>query len=156
MKIMTRWSKIPLQGFPITALSFLMFGCSVTETINDFLSSTTPGVWFTGDGLVKEEYQAHVFVAINFDNPTTDLTEGYGEYMTSLTALLHVSSNHQPQFFAFVQRLYPDWPGRRISPGVRRHSSLFRNDSRRPGRVGPHRIKKRNLRRNEPNLIWSH
>jgi hypothetical protein len=108
MKIMTLWSKRSRQGFLIAALSFLMFGCSVTETINNFLSSTTPGDWYTGDGLVKEEYKPHVFVAINFDNLTTDLAKGHGEYLTSLTALLHVPSNHQPQFFAFVQQVYPD------------------------------------------------
>jgi hypothetical protein len=108
MKIMTLWSKMSLQGFPIAALAFLMFGCTVTETINDFLSSTTPGDWYTGDGLVKEEYKPHVFVAINFENLTTDLAKGQGEYLTSLTALLHVPSDHQPQFFALVQQLYPD------------------------------------------------
>lgn len=108
MKIMMRWRKMFLQVFPMAALSFLMVGCSVTETINDFLSSTTPGVWYTGDGLVKEEYKPHVFVAINFDNLTTDLAKGQGEYLTSLTTLLGIPSAHHPQFIAFVQQLYPD------------------------------------------------
>lgn len=89
-------------------LSISMFGCTVTKSISDFLSSTTPGVWYSGDGLIKEEYKPHVFVAANLDNLKSDLAQGQGEYLSSLTQLLHVPSERQSQFLARVQQHYPD------------------------------------------------
>lgn len=101
------WHGISHRIVLIATLSFSTFGCTVTETINDFLSSTTPGDWYAGDGLVKEEYKPHVFVANNFDNIKTDLARGQGEYLTSLTTLLHVPSERHSQFFSHVQQHYP-------------------------------------------------
>ncbi len=89
------------------ALLFSGFGCSTTETINDILSSTTPEDWYSGEGLVKEEYKPHVFVAINLDNLKSDLAKGQGEYLTSLTQILQVPSERHSQFFALVQQHYP-------------------------------------------------
>ena len=100
-----------LRSFRVIFLGALLlscFGCSMTETINDILSSTTPGDWYTGEGLVKEEYKPHAFVAVNLDNLKSDLAKGQGEYLTSLTNLLHVPSERQSQFFALVQQHYPD------------------------------------------------
>ena len=31
----------------VVALTLALSGCSITETINDILSSTTPGDWFS-------------------------------------------------------------------------------------------------------------
>ena len=94
--------------FPVVLL-FSLFGCTVTETINDILSSTTPGSWYTGEGLIKEEYKPHAFVAINLDNLKNDLAKGQGEYLASLTNLLHVPSERHSQFFALVQQHYPNF-----------------------------------------------
>ncbi|MDR4495424.1 MAG: DUF3015 family protein [Nitrospirales bacterium] len=106
MTSMNMWHEISPPIALVIALSFSTFGCTVTETINDFLSSTTPGDWYTGEGLIKEEYKPHVFVANNLDNLKTDLARGQGEYLTSLTTLLHVPSDRQSQFFSHVQRHY--------------------------------------------------
>ena len=108
MNVMKEQRRIFQLVIVLAVFSFSMFGCTVTETINDFLSSTTPGLWYTEDGLIKEEYKSNVFVALNFDNLKTDLAQGQGEYLTSLTALLHVPPEHQSQFLALVQQRYPD------------------------------------------------
>lgn len=84
-----------------------MFGCSLTGSTKDILSSTTPGDWYTEDGLPKAEYKVNVFVAINLDNLKTDMARGQGEYLASLSGLLDVPPQHQPEFFALVQQRYP-------------------------------------------------
>ena len=95
----------------IIVMAFLMLpvvGCSTTETINDILSSTTPSDWYTGDGLIKNEYKPHMFVALNFDNLQIDLAKGQGEYLMSVTELLNVPPQQQPEFFALLQQHYPE------------------------------------------------
>lgn len=82
-------------------------GCSVTETINNILSSTTPGDWYNEDGMPKAEYRVNVFVAVNLDNLKTDLARGEGEYLASLAELLEVPPGRQPEFFALAQRGFP-------------------------------------------------
>ena len=92
-------------------MAFLMLpviGCTATGSTKDFLSSTTPSGWYTGDGLIKDEYKPHMFVALNFDNLQIDLAQGQGEYLTSLTALLQVPPQQQPDFFALLQQHYPE------------------------------------------------
>ena len=108
MTDMKIWCEISLRIVGIAALLFSLSGCTVTETINDVLSSTTPGSWYTDEGLVKEEYKPYAFVAVNLDNLKNDLAKGEGEYLTSLTNLLHVPSERHSQFFALVQQHYPD------------------------------------------------
>ena len=67
----------------------ILNGCSTTETINDFLSSTTPGDWYNRDGMPKAEHaKVDVFVAINIDNIKADLARGQGEYLEALTCSL--------------------------------------------------------------------
>ena len=66
--------------------------CSVTETVKDILSSTTPGDWFTGDGLLKPDQKVNAFVAFNFENLKQDMAKGHGEYLTSLEHLVRGSA----------------------------------------------------------------
>ena len=81
--------------------------CTVTKTINDTLSSTTPGDWFTGDGLLKADQKVNAFVALNFENLKQDMAQGHGEYLTSLSTLLGVPQDRQASFFAHAQSRYP-------------------------------------------------
>jgi len=90
----------------MACLSLPVVGCTVTGSTNDFLSSTTPSGWYTGDGLVKGEYKPHMFVALNFDNLRIDLAQGQGEYLTSVTELLNVPTQRQSEFFALLQQHY--------------------------------------------------
>ena len=108
MNAINYWKLVSLPMVVMAILMVAIVGCTVTGTINDILSSTTPGDWYTGDGLVKDEYKPHVFVALNFDNLQTDLAKGQGEYLASLSTLLHVPSQRQPQFFALLQHHYPE------------------------------------------------
>lgn len=71
-----------------------MFGCSLTGSTKDILSSTTPGDWYTEDGLPKAEYKVNVFVAVNLDNLKTDMARGQGEYLASVSGLLDVPPQH--------------------------------------------------------------
>ena len=89
------------------AFSLSMFGCSVTETVSNFLSSTTPGDWYTQDGLPKADHKVDVFVALNLENVKGDLARGQGEYLSALSALLKVPTQHETEFFALAQQRYP-------------------------------------------------
>ncbi len=97
-----------------TVLSLALSGCTVTETIGnilgstkDFLSSTTPGDWFTGDGALKAEHKVIAFVAINFDNLKQDMARGRGEYLSSLSELFGIQEERREAFFAYAQSRYP-------------------------------------------------
>jgi hypothetical protein len=47
----------PSLRIAVLALPLAMFGCTVTETVKNFLSSTSPGTWYTQDGLPKARAQ---------------------------------------------------------------------------------------------------
>lgn len=89
------------------ALCLSLSACSVTETIKDFLSSTTPGNWFTADGLLKADQKVNAFVAFNFENVKQDMARGQGEYLASLSELMGVPQDRQASFFAYAQSQYP-------------------------------------------------
>lgn len=105
-----------LQLAGALSLSLYLGGCSTTETVSDFLSSTTPGDWYTRDGLPKAEHKVDVFLATNLSNVMTDVARGNGEYLDSLGRLLHVETTSRVRFAAILQDQYPalakqDWSG---------------------------------------------
>ena len=104
---MVRTIKILSQMAAIFSLSLYLGGCSVTETVSNFLSSTTPGDWYTRDGLPKAEHKVDVFLATNLNNLKTDVARGGGEYLDSLGRLLDVDVANQSRFAAIVQEQYP-------------------------------------------------
>ena len=87
--------------------------CTVTETVknvigstSDFLSSTTPGEWFTGDGVLKADQKVIAFVAFNFENLKQDMAKGGGEYLTSLSELFDIPQDRRKAFFSYAQSRY--------------------------------------------------
>jgi len=104
---MTRPRHILSSLFCGVALTLTLSACSITETVKDILSSTTPGDWFTADGLLKGDQKVNAFVALNFENLKQDMAQGHGEYLTSLSTLLGVPQDRQASFFAHAQSRYP-------------------------------------------------
>ena len=97
-------------SFAVTCLLALVFvstSCTVTNTVKDLLSSTTPGDWYQ-DGVIKEEYKALVFTAVNFENLTQDMAAGSGEYLASLRELLGAPEGLQQEFFSIAQNRVQD------------------------------------------------
>ena len=94
-------------------LSVALSACTVTETVEnilgstkDFLSSTTPGDWFTADGVLKGDQKVIAFVAINFENVKQDMARGRGEYLSSLSELFGIREERREAFFAYAQSRY--------------------------------------------------
>jgi len=107
-------SRILLQLMLAGVLSLTFTACTVTETvkdvlgsIKDVLSSTTPGAWFTDDGLLKADQKVNAFVAFNFENLKQDMARGRGEYLSSLSELMGVPRERQEDFYSFAQSRYP-------------------------------------------------
>ncbi len=90
----------------IPLLSVTLSGCSTTETINDFLSSTSPGDWYSRDGLPKAEHKMDVFLASNMENLKDDLAKGRGEYLEAASELLAVAPERRPEFSLLAQERY--------------------------------------------------
>ena len=88
-------------------LILTLSGCSITETINDILSSTSGRSWFTEDGLVKEDHRVDAFMTLNFENVKQDMARGHGEYLSSLSTLMRVPQDREASFFAHAQSRYP-------------------------------------------------
>ena len=103
-----RSQRLILAG--MTSLLLVVTGCTTkgtTDATTDVLSSTTPGAWFTGDGLLKADQKVNAFVAFNFENVKQDMARGEGEYLTSLSQLMGVAQDRQASFFAHAQSQYP-------------------------------------------------
>jgi hypothetical protein len=81
--------------------------CSITETINNILSSTSGRSWFTEDGQVKTDHRVQAFMAFNFENIKQDMAKGQGEYLDSLSTLMEIPTDRRPSFYAHAQSRYP-------------------------------------------------
>lgn len=103
-----------LRVLSVVALTLGLTACTLKATldttsdgITNFLSSTTPGAWFTSEGLVKDQYKVTAFTTLNFQNLKEDMARGQGEYLTSLGILIGVPADYQAEFFALAQAKYP-------------------------------------------------
>lgn len=81
-------------------------GCTITETVSDILSSTTPGDWYDENGLPRAERKVDVFVAINLENVKADLARGHGEYLAAVGTLLQVPAEREHEFMLLAQQEY--------------------------------------------------
>jgi len=97
-------ARVSLTLFALLGTSLFLGACSVTETVNDILSSTTPGEWYHGNGLLKAEYKALAFAAVNTENLLQDMARGRGEYLESMGKLLEVPPSHEQEFYEHAQR----------------------------------------------------
>jgi hypothetical protein len=109
-------------------------GCSVTETVKDVLSSTTPGDWFDADGMPKAEHRVQLFVAVNLENVKADMAKGQGEYLTAIGELLAVPARHETEFYSLAQGAYPSVAG---DDRVTVERTLFALSRQAGGRFGP-------------------
>ena len=92
-------------GAALVVLS--LSACSVTETISNFLSSTSGKSWFTEDGLIKADHRVQAFMAFNFENIKQDMAKGQGEYLDSLGTLMEIPPGRRAAFNAHAQSRYP-------------------------------------------------
>ena len=87
---------------------------ATVDTFAKFTSSTSPGEFINGDGVVQESQKARLFTAVVFENLEQDIARGNGEYLTSLGVLLKIPEGEQDEFRARSQSKYPllfasDW-----------------------------------------------
>jgi len=100
-----RYNMSLLSGAAVLVLS--LSACSITETINNILSSTSGRSWFTEDGLVKTDQKVNAFMAFNFENLKQDMARGQGEYLDSLSTLMDIPQDRRASFYAHAQSRYP-------------------------------------------------
>ena len=99
-------AKTLLRVISLPLMIICLNGCSVTETIKDFLSSTTPGDWYNRDGMPKAEHKVDIFVATNPEKLKADLARGQGEYLEALSVLLAVATDRRQEFSMRAQNEY--------------------------------------------------
>jgi hypothetical protein len=92
---------------PAAVMILSLTACSITETISDFLSSTSGRSWFTEDGLIKADQRVNAFMVFNFENIKQDMARGQGEYLDSLTTLMAIPPDRRASFYAHAQSRYP-------------------------------------------------
>jgi len=71
---------------------------ATVDTFAKFTSSTSPGEFINGDGVVRENQKARLFTAVVFENLEQDIARGDGEYLTSLALLLKIPAGEQDEF----------------------------------------------------------
>ncbi|MGA6826413.1 DUF3015 family protein [Nitrospira sp. NS4] len=99
----TSGARVSLTLFVLLGSILFLSACTVTDTVKDILSSTTPGDWYH-DGLLKEEYKALAFATMNRENLLQDMARGRGEYLESMGTLLGVPPSRKQDFFGRAQR----------------------------------------------------
>jgi len=57
-------------------------------------------------GVVSNEYQKKVFVAMNLDDLAKDVARGSGDHLTSMATLMGIEKNDQKIFFQLTQSKY--------------------------------------------------
>jgi DUF3015 family protein len=114
--VMTQPGRILIHSIGAAVLALSLSACSVTETISNFLSSTSGKTWFTEDGLIKTDHRVQAFMAFNFENIKADMAKGQGEYLASLGALMEIPSDRRASFYAHAQSRYPFVVQHRSSP----------------------------------------
>ncbi|SLM47002.1 Orotate phosphoribosyltransferase (Modular protein) [Nitrospira japonica] len=75
---------VPFQAFGITSQTM---GCK-------------------NSGKFWAEHKANMFAGLNFENLTQEMAQGGGEHLASMAALMGVSEDKQPEFFAVTQERY--------------------------------------------------
>jgi hypothetical protein len=88
-------------------LVLTLSACSITETISNFLSSTSGHSWFTEDGVIKPEHRVQAFMAFNLEYIKQDMAKGQGEFLESLGTLMEIPSDRRASFYAHAQSRYP-------------------------------------------------
>jgi hypothetical protein len=109
MRIMTLKSLV--GALVLASAGFMLTACNTTkatvDTFAKFTSSTSPGEWINGDGVIEERHKARLFAAVAFENLEQDIARGQGEYLTSLAVLLHIPAVEREEFLVRAQRTYP-------------------------------------------------
>ena len=68
------------------------------------ISSGTSGC--TNDGTIFASEKVNVFAAVNFDQISQEMAQGYGEHLTSLATLMEIPTNQHQNFFSMAQEKY--------------------------------------------------
>ena len=68
------------------------------------ISSGTSGC--TNDGTIFASEKVNVFAAVNFDQISQEMAQGYGEHLTSLATLMEIPTDQHQIFFAMAQEKY--------------------------------------------------
>jgi hypothetical protein len=90
----------------LSACTFRATSNEITDTTQNTTISTSGRSWFTNDGLVRQGERINAFAALNFENLTTDMALGGGEYLTSLGTLMGVPDDQRASFFHLAQGQY--------------------------------------------------
>ncbi len=104
-----------LVRYVIVCASLLLgsTGCTIkatlnqtTDTTSNITGTTSGAAWWSEDGQIKPDFKATAFVTFNQANLSQDLAAGRGEYLGSVSRLLGVPIDRQPEFFSAVQANY--------------------------------------------------
>jgi len=92
------------KGQKQIAPQMFMSTTNVTGSYSFAISSGTSGC--SHDGRIWDSERASLFIGINYASLTEDMARGGGEHLASLATLMHVSLEHQLEFFAMAQERY--------------------------------------------------
>ena len=95
------------------SLMFGTTGCTIkatlnqtTDTTSNITGTTSGAAWWSEDGQIKPDFKATAFVTFNQANLNQDLAAGRGEYLGSVSRLLGIPTDRQPDFFSAAQANY--------------------------------------------------
>lgn len=92
------------KGQKQIAPQMFMASTNVTGSYTFAITSGTSGC--SNDGTIWDTQRVSLFIELNYASLKEDMARGGGEHIASLAMLMHVSVEHQPQFFALAQSRY--------------------------------------------------
>ncbi len=111
--MMNRHTSVLLNCLLASSFFLIMPGCtlkasteSLTDATTNFLSSTTPGAWFSVDGLLKPSERVNAFLVTNYENLQQDMARGEGEYLTAFGTLTNIPAEEMTSFKTHAQEQF--------------------------------------------------
>jgi hypothetical protein len=84
----------------------------ITDTTSNVTGTTSGAAWWSEDGQIKPDFKAAAFASFNQANLQQDLAAGRGEYLASMSRLLGVPKDREPEFFSAAQAVYAETVGK--------------------------------------------
>ena len=92
------------KGQKQIAPQMFMATTNMTGSYSFSIASGTSGC--TNDGRIWDSERASLFIEVNYASLSEDMARGGGEHLASLSTLMHVPKEYQPEFFAMAQEHY--------------------------------------------------
>lgn len=121
-----RRQRLMVMGIMVLGLALSACGTTkaTSDSISNFLSSTTPGALYTEDGLVRQEQKINLFAGVAYENLRQESAAGGGEYVTALASLYEIPIAKHEEFAHILKTHHSDLFGKGLNEDGTAHLKM--------------------------------